>query len=179
MTRIVGSSFFVVMFLTSASHAGQLMLMFDVPKAIPKSRPGGWGAIVLNFDRPITGGSFVFQPECPDPIAGNLDPANNTVIQLGPGGYRLGETGETLTSPPLADTNPHLGKKYGKLEVKIDYAGDIEPKLQGGSFWQNKLTASGQRKWNFIPSEDRRIPEPAALALVILGAGVLATGRQR
>jgi hypothetical protein len=143
------------------------MLSFDVPKAIPKSNPGGWGAIVLNFDKPITGGTFVFQPECPDPIAGNLNPADNTVIQLGPGGYRLGETGETLTSPPLLDTNPHLGKKYGKLEVKIDYAGDVAPKLQGGSFWQNKLTASRIRKWNFIPSEDRRIPEPSALVLAM------------
>jgi hypothetical protein len=50
-----------------------LTLEFNVPAAANKPQaPGGWGGLTLTFDRPIDGGSFVFDPVCPTPVDGTL-----------------------------------------------------------------------------------------------------------
>src|SRR5947209_3013193 len=66
-------------------------LTFQVP-ATPYSKQstGGWGALVLTFDRGIDGGSFIFTPKCADAQDGFIDPTSNSkTIQLGPGAYGL------------------------------------------------------------------------------------------
>jgi hypothetical protein len=165
---------------SSDCRAGMLTRSLDVPATLEgKSSPGGWGALVVMFDRPITGGTFTFQPKCPTPLNGNLNPADNTTIQLGPGGYGLGQTGTELTSPPLLATDPDLGKKYGKFDFKINFDGDTEPKIKS-AFWQSKPVRSQVRRFDFIEGEDlRSVPEPSALCLALCSGGLMLLARRK
>ena len=152
---------------------------FLVPAALEgKSSPGGWGALVLTFDQPITGGTFIFNPECPAPTAGNLNPNDNTNIQLGPGNYGLLPTGSEVTKP-----GPNQGMLRGMLQITITYTGNVAPNVVDG-FWQSKLTVkqgdTRVRVFAFDASQDMGLlPEPSTLLLCAGGLLLLVLRARR
>jgi hypothetical protein len=140
----------------------------------------------------------MFNPACPNPLAGTIDPnSNNTTIQLGPGGYGLGPTGGTITGPATigGNPNPYLGMTYGNFFVTVEWENDGSQAMPTvtSAFWQSKLKSGGNTTWtisgdglatgdgpdlkeNSIPTPIN-VPEPstfllAALALVVLGRQV-------
>ena len=149
---------------------------FNVP-AVPDSQSkqgsGGWGSLVLSFDRPIDGASFVFGPDCPTPLDGKLSPDGKSIL-LSPllatpaRAYALGPTNSPSDS----------GKGNFKMfEVTILY--DVDgglPELIFG-YWKSKMTdfvyrpnpgdygsTSGTK--NLF---DLALPEPPTVALLCLG----------
>ncbi len=130
-------------------------MMFNVPavpEAFGKSGTGGWGALVLTFSGPIEGATFVFNPACPTPLSGMIDPtSNNQTIQLGPGAYGLGPTGGTISRPANigGNPNPYIGQQYGGFWVVVEYENDGSAPVPTvtGAFWQSKLTTGGNRTW--------------------------------
>jgi hypothetical protein len=174
------------------ARAGQVasyLLRFTVPPVpedLGKSSPGGWGAIVLEFDGPaagtgLMGAKFKFPPACPDYAPGipNDLASDFPRIQLGPGGYGLGPTGGVITQPP---DSPFLGQKYGFLDVIVEYdpGASGAPPMVVSAFWQNKPTIRGVRIFEFNPELDmvasvpaaQFIPEPATLVLGLLGLAI-------
>jgi hypothetical protein len=112
---------------------------FNVPKAPAKAKPGGWGFLVLTFDRAITSATFVFPPDCSDPTQNPEGFVSDDMktVQIGPGSYGLGQTG-------AADPK---GGNYGTLSVTINYPDPAAPPpmivFKSGdntplSFWQFK-----------------------------------------
>ena len=52
-----------------------LTFVFNVPSTDLNNKtdsPFGWGGLTLSFDKPIDGGSFIFDPVCPTPVDGTL-----------------------------------------------------------------------------------------------------------
>src|SRR5262245_46137537 len=121
--RAIGSLilFALLVIISSAAYAGSYTSTFvvpPVPEEFGKSGPGGWGALVLTFDNPISSTtSFVFGPACPTPQPGMIDPGSGSkTIQLGPGAYGLGATGTEITAP---SNSPYLGQNYGHFLVNV------------------------------------------------------------
>jgi hypothetical protein len=168
---ILQTAFLAAIIVSAASVccAGTLQLTYYVPASEEgKSPPGGWGALVLTFDTPINSASFTFGPACPTPLPGNIDPtSDNETVQVGPGGYGLGQTGTEVQAGPFA------GQNYGYLNITIDYTGDPPPPNITDAFWQYKTKVSGNPTWTFNPSQDMGapLPEPSSL-LLAAGAGV-------
>ncbi|MCU1238107.1 MAG: hypothetical protein JWP63_6074 [Candidatus Solibacter sp.] len=78
----------------------------EVPAIQKKQGSGGWGWLVLTFDEPIDGGSFIFNPDCPTAIDGVLNAGDgNQTIRLGPGNYGLGATGADAIVGPARIRN--------------------------------------------------------------------------
>jgi len=151
----------------------------EVPAVQKKQGSGGWGWLVLTFDEPIDGGSFVFNPDCPTPIDGVLNAADgNMTIRLGPGNYGLGATGADATVGP--------GKNL-EFEVTITYDdGTFVPNLTFG-YWKSKTAdftyrpqgtlVDGQPIRNF---DIELLPEPSyRLPLVLAGGLLVFLGKRR
>ncbi len=109
---------------------GMMFQVPDVPVDFGKSGTGGWGALVLTFSGPIASATFVFNPACPTPLFGMIDPtSNNQTVQLGPGAYGLGPTGGTISKPATigGNPNPYIGQQDGGFWVVVDYNNDDPP----------------------------------------------------
>jgi hypothetical protein len=142
---------------------------------------GGWGALVLTFNKPIDGASFVFDPQCDTPADGFLS-ADKMSVGLGPAynangfvsgkGYRLGATGTQVPGGDPTDI-------FQDFVYTIRYDGNVAPNLVSG-FWQAKpkdpkagedpFTAnySGQKN-----SDLATVPEPSYLPPLLLGSVLL------
>jgi hypothetical protein len=183
----------LVAFVVSASQAvpgaalgATLSYSFNVPAPpYTKTSNQGWGYLVLKFDRPIDGGSFIFLPDCPDPLDGVVNPDDPSQIRFGPGSYGLGETG----APSQGVNAP---APYGKLKVTVEYdAADGVPVLQFGeggiSYWKAKradFLYNGQSdtvRVNYdIPlTEEHLVPEPSGVLLTFVGLGTAAAWSRR
>ena len=105
-----------------------------------KTNPGGWGALVLTFDREIDGGSFIFAPDCPDPVQGTLSDDKKSILLKPIGLYKIVATG----SPAVKD-NDDKKKIAETFDVTILYDIDAN-RLDGGvpnlvfGFWKSKLS---------------------------------------
>lgn len=178
---------------------GFLLYHFSVPAVPPefgKSSPGAWGALVLTFNGPaggngLEGAKFQFMPACPAFLPGTVDDLNSDFprIQLGPGGYGVGETGTQITSPPFSANNPYLGQNFGFFDVIVEYelGAPGGPPVVTSAFWQSKLKSGGNTTWTFVPDQDLAatiptptpVPEPSTLALCICAAGTALFLRRR
>ncbi len=159
---------------------------FPVPKA-PEDKPlspaglAGWGRLVMSFDKVITGGTFIFNPECP---AGGPQPAgtvsaNGKSILLGPGSYGLGQTG-------TPDTNVDPVQNFGTMDVVITYGGPPPPNIvyeasagtTGGSFWEYKAAKLDDTSNYYVMGNFRDIgliPEPGTMLLGASGMMILSS----
>jgi hypothetical protein len=145
-----------------------------VPGSQDKSAPGGWGSLVLTFDREIDGGSFIFKTDCPDPTDGTLSPDKKSILLKPSGVYKIVATG----SPAVKDKT----KVAETFDVTILY--DIDagvPNLVFG-FWKSKLTdftyrpnpgdySNTSAKNDFI--FDVPLPEPSTVPLAAAGCALL------
>jgi len=175
------------------------MVPGDFDKPSGNNRAQGWGFLVLQFDRTIDGGAFLFGPNCLDdtqtqgtlnengedvtPTGAHADP--NTMIKLGPGNYGIGATG---TPSVPADPN---SDKFLTFNVTIMYdSGNGQPRLVS-AYWKSKAPDGGQdfvyRPDNYAPAgrtwyditAQASIPEPGSIGLFGAGAGLLLAGRKR
>jgi hypothetical protein len=156
--------------------AGMITYSIPVPAGPPnKLEPGGWGALVITLDKPAVFTTFIFQPQCPLPTDGIPDPSTGvpeaTTWQLGPGGYKLGQT-----DAPVDPDQPN-GPFFGPFLIGINFDGDVAPRITS-AFWQNKPVTGGVRSWTFNPQKDlmadlsqlTTVPEPSTLCLVLPAA---------
>ena len=168
----------------AAAWATTINFSFLVP-APPynKTTNQGWGFLVLTFDRPIEGGSFVFLPDCSDPLDGVLS-LDEMSIRLGPGSYGLGATG----APSVGANAP---TPYGTLDVTIEYDPDEGvPVLQFGtgvSYWKAKRadfvytpqSSTVTKNYDIPLTEQQIVPEPATLLPTLFGLALTATWLRR
>jgi len=172
----------IAVLVSGVCDAAMVTYNLEVPRTPPgKQSPGGWGAIVLQLDAAVTGGSFVFEPECPEPGDGSqngfLKPGDPTVIQLGPGNYGLLPTGSEVTQ----EGSPFFGQERGRLEITLTYDNEPPPRIMfTESFWQSKPRPGGTRTWTFDSEElDTYLPEPSGIALALCGGGLLMASRRK
>jgi hypothetical protein len=167
---------FVCFFLSpQLCSAGSITYSISVPKhPFEKSSPGGWGALVITFDKPASSTSFIFTPKCDTPTPGAGEPSSDGLTwQLGPGGYKLLPTGSKVK--PDDPKSP----VYGAFLVTVNFVDDEVPKV-ASAFWQSKLTTGKppETTWTFVPHQDMMakvsdfstVPEPSSLTLAIIGA---------
>jgi hypothetical protein len=108
-----------------------------------KGPPGGWGGLVLTFDRQVDGASFIFDPNCPTPIDGvPQDPLNIVTMRFSNRSY-----GFLPTDSPVRNQQ---GQFYSVFVVTVMYDPESgEPSLVLGtvdapkSFWQGKPKNQG------------------------------------
>lgn len=175
-------------------------ISFTVPKVrYRKPTARAWGALVLTFNAPIDGASFFFAPNCtqwppngPNSLDGVVNGTVNnfTQVQLGPGGYGLGQTGSDAGN----------GEKYGSFIVTVMYdAKDSKgrplpvPKfVPTKSFWQSKpftgppghmssvFTIVGNGTGTSRMNPDQLVvPEPSFMVTVLVGCLGLFAFRKR
>jgi hypothetical protein len=175
---VVAFVVFSILLAPAAAVGATISFSFNVPPPpYDKTSNQGWGYLVLTFDRPVEGGSFVFPPDCLDPTDGVINPDNLAMIRFGPGSYGLGETG----APSVGASAP---APYGKLTVTVEYdEADGVPELQFGeggiSYWKAKradFTYTPQsetvtRNYDIPLTEEHLVPEPSALLLTLTGLG--------
>src|SRR5947207_2308613 len=94
-----------------------LTLEFNVPPAGDgKSSPGGWGGLTLSFDRPIDGGSFVFDPVCPTPVDGTLGKVLDST------GKPTVEANQSIVFKPTLAGRAYYALPTGTAVGKPDYS---------------------------------------------------------
>ncbi len=162
----------------AACRADMLTLNFDVPGALPgKQGAGGWGALVLSFDRAITASSFIFNPDCPTATNG-IDEVGDMTTLLRPasGTYNLFATGSTVNG------GPNDGQIRGQFQVTITFPdGSPPPKVTDG-FWKSKPGSRSDPDFTFDSTADLRFtPEPSTMVLLltlVLGYGLFVLQRK-
>jgi hypothetical protein len=148
---------------------GTHIYSWDVaPLKANKTQGDGWGALVLTFSGPIEGATFIFTPDCPNPLPGKIDPASSTdgglsgtVIQLGPGAYGLVP-----------------GPGYGQFIVTVEFENESPEPSITGAFWQSKPAPGGVRTWTINGDGtfdgagkdlSAALPEPSSVLLSAFG----------
>ena len=112
-----------------------LTLEFNVPPAANKPQaPGGWGGLTLTFDRPIDGGSFVFDPVCPTPVNGTL----GQVLDIG-GEPTVGPN-QSIVFKPTLNGRAYYGLPTGTTAGKPKYSTTDFTNTQAPNFSQFAVT---------------------------------------
>jgi hypothetical protein len=147
--------------------------------------------LILTFDRPIDGASFIFDPFCPDPLPGVVEDPLNPGKPEDPVGTDEAQTfrfNNRAYGFLPTDSNTKAGDQiFSVFAVTVRYDanfdGDPGPGILWGlpeaplSFWQGKASKQGfgfAGVDGFLPAQDSlSAPEPASIVELALGVCAL------